>query len=423
MHKDFKALSVSYKKAQLHVREQVALSEAECRNLLSFSKEVLGLSELLLVSTCNRTEFYYSSQQNFDTELIKLLASVKGLKSNEISHYFERISNPNQAILHLFNVSIGLESQVVGDLQIINQIKRAYQLSAECEMAGPFLHRLLHTIFYTNKRVVQETSFKDGAASVSYAAYETLLDAASEIRDPKILLLGTGEIGIEIAKHLVSNSFKNVCMVNRTFEKAQALAQDFGFSCAPLEDLWKQAAESNVIVSSVSAEKPILTFSRLKQITIPYSLTVLDLSVPRSAEPEIENIPGVFLYNIDQINDRTQSAVNERLRSIPQVVRIVEEMYSEFMAWSEETSFSPIIQKMKEALEKIRIRKVSKHIKQLSEGELQKVEDITKEIMEELLSRHVKELKSACQRGNAEQMADIFSHLFDIENNRTEKVA
>ncbi len=377
---------------------------------------MLGLKELLVVSTCNRTEFYYSSEKKLDKELVKLVASLKGLNSENIYKYFDSLSNPESAILHLFNVSIGLESQVVGDLQIINQVKRAYQLSVENEMAGPFMHRLLHTIFYTNKRVVQETAFKDGAASVSYIAFETLLESVSEIYQPKILLLGTGEIGREVAKHLSSNGIKNVWVINRTYEKAEALAQEFHFETAPIEQLWHHVTDSHVIVSSVNTEKPILTFERMKSISIPYSLTLLDLSVPRSVEPEIETLPGVFLYNIDQINTRTQQTLHSRLNAIPDVMRIIEEAYSEFVAWSEENNFSPVIQKIKASLESIRVRKISKHLKQLNEGELKKVEDITKEILEEVLSRHVRELKSACQRGNAEQLVDILSHLFDVEN-------
>ncbi len=422
MHGNFRALSVSYKKAQLQIREQVALSDTECRSLLVQAREVLGLRELLVISTCNRTELYYNHPQILDQELIGLLSVVKGIRSSEIAPYFQYFSDQDSAVLHLFHVSLGLESQVVGDLQIINQVKKAYQISVEMEMAGPFLHRLLHTIFYANKRTVQETAFRDGAASVSYAAYETIIEAVQEFRDPKIVLLGVGEIGTDVAKQLMNKGFKDVVVINRTLSKAQELAAQCGFRVAEFEQLWEELSDAHVVVSSVSSSKPVLTYQKVKSLPIAYCLTVLDLAVPRSVEPGVEKIPGVDLYNIDEINHRTSETVSRRMAAIPQVVGIIEEVFAEFKTWSEEIAFSPLIQKIKDSLESMRQRKIAKFVKQLDENELKKVDAITRELMNDILGKHVTELKSACQRGNAEQIASVLQGLFDIEQQPTSAI-
>ncbi len=198
----FRGLTLNYKHAAIAIREQIAMNEDESIRFLADAKEILNPTELFILSTCNRTEIYYSSPENLDDELIKLLSIQKEINSSLAHANFISTGNQNETITHLFRVALGLESQVVGDLQIINQVKKAYQWTADKELAGPFLHRLLHSIFYSNKRVVQETAFRDGAASVSYASVELINQLASSIRDPKILVLGLGEMGIAICDNL-----------------------------------------------------------------------------------------------------------------------------------------------------------------------------------------------------------------------------
>jgi glutamyl-tRNA reductase len=169
MQNKFRALSLSYKSAPVEIREIISLDETAIQSLLIKLKDFFSVTDTLIVSTCNRTEVYYAHELDLSTEIIKLIGMEKGLE-DVVSYieYFKIFNNDKEAIQHLFRVSMGLEAQVVGDMQISNQIKRAYQTSADLDMAGPFLHRLMHTIFFTNKRVVQETAFRD--PYYSYAA-------------------------------------------------------------------------------------------------------------------------------------------------------------------------------------------------------------------------------------------------------------
>src|SRR6478736_1903681 len=182
MLSNFKALSLSHKNAPVEVRELVSLDESLCKKLMMSLKDFTDATETLILSTCNRTEIYYSSNEDWSEEIIKLIGVHKGIENiQSYKSYFTILNDHNEAVSHLYHVSIGLESQVVGDMQIPNQVKHAYQWSADLSMAGPFLHRLMHTIFFTNKRVVQETTFRDGAASVSYATVEQAETLCSEL--------------------------------------------------------------------------------------------------------------------------------------------------------------------------------------------------------------------------------------------------
>jgi glutamyl-tRNA reductase len=173
-------------------------------------QETFGILEVLVLSTCNRTEVYYMTQGEKKKDIIKLLATQKAIPSETILPYVEFIENQESAIQYLFEVALGLHSQVVGDLQIPNQIKNAYQWSADLNFSGPFLHRLLHAIFFVNKRVVQETAFRDGAASTSYAAIEAIETFLPLLNNPKILVVGLGEIGKDVALTLGDKGYENI---------------------------------------------------------------------------------------------------------------------------------------------------------------------------------------------------------------------
>ena len=176
----FKAISLTYKNSPLDIRERVAMDSEESATFLMKLSEVFNVEDVLLVSTCNRTEVYYNTNEDISSDMIGLIASMKGVPSSRIAAHFELFSG-FEASKHLFRVALGLESQVLGDIQISNQVKRAYQQSADLNLAGPILHRLMHTIFYANKRVVQETRFQDGTASVASVAADLTEKFVSKI--------------------------------------------------------------------------------------------------------------------------------------------------------------------------------------------------------------------------------------------------
>ena len=195
----FNVLSLTHQQAPLAIREQLALTEPDCRALLLLLSQELKLADLLVLSTCNRTEVYYRATQDQSAAILVALANFKSLpNASRLAPYFVRLT-ATAAVQHLFEVAMGLDAQVVGDQQISHQVKQAYQWSVEADAAGPFLHRLLHTVFFTHKRVCQETGFCDGAASVSYAALQLVEDLTAHLPSPRVLLLGAGAFGADLA--------------------------------------------------------------------------------------------------------------------------------------------------------------------------------------------------------------------------------
>ena len=416
MYNQFKSVSLSHRNAPLAIREKLALNEAEAKSMMLRLKDFFDISDVLAVSTCNRTEIYYSSASDLNEDIIKLLLIEKGIEDVEgFKAYFEQFSEGDAAVQHLFHVATGLQSQVVGDMQIPNQIKHAYQWSADLNMAGPFLHRLLHTIFFANKRVAQETFFRDGAASVSYAAVELL---EGLMPNPKILVVGLGEIGTDVCRNLSQNTDAEVTLVNRTRSKAEALGTELGFRVADFSDIETEISHADIIVSSIQREEPFFTkemMVRLRGMSFKY---FIDLSVPRSVSPEVEEVPGVMLYTIDSIRSKADEALQRRLDAVPHVEEIINEAVVEFNDWSREMIVSPTIQKLKGALEQIRKEELGRFTKNLTESELEKVERITTSMMQKILKLPVLQLKAACKRGEAETLIDVLNDLFNLEKEK-----
>ena len=413
MTQNFKALALTYKTAPVALREQVSLNEDATKKLHQFIRDYTTATDVLIVSTCNRTEIYYVAEQDFSLEIFKGLSLLKNCESGFEQH-FSTFSGQD-AVSHLFEVSLGLDAQVMGDLQISGQIKNAYQWSADENMAGPYLHRLMHTIFFANKRVVQETSFRDGAASISYAAKELAEDLTLDIRSPKVLVVGVGEIGQDFCLNLVNSRLENVTILNRTQDKAEKLAQKYNFRFGGIEDLLAEIQQADLIVSTVSGIQPLITLELLQDVKIFSHKYFIDLSMPRSIETAVEDIPGALVYNLDNIREKTNEALEKRRGSIPAVQAIIQDAILEFEDWSKEMVISPTIQKLKSTLEQIRKEEIARFIKNAKPEEAQKLEEMSRSLMQKILKYPVLQLKAACKRGDAESISELLNTLFNVE--------
>ncbi len=415
----FRVVSLSHRSAPVHIRELISLDEVAIQRLLLKLKDFFNLTDALVLSTCNRTEVYYSHELDLSSELIKLIGIERGL-TDAISYldYFQVINNEKEAVTHLFRVSMGLEAQVIGDIQISNQVKRAYQTAADLELAGPFLHRLMHTIFFTNKRVVQETAFRDGAASLSYATIELIESLTQNIFQPRILIIGVGEIGEDVAKNMVHLPTAKIKITNRTLAKAEEIGIPLGFEVIPFDSCLIAIEEADVVVCSIRMPEPFITKQWIEAVSIPSYKVLIDLSVPRSIETSVEELPGVVLYNVDNIQSKATAALQNRLESIPSVEAILEESIEEFGAWQKEMVVSPTIQKLKQALEQIRQEELGRYLKNADEKEYLLIDKITKSMMQKILKVPVVQLRAACQRDEAAEMIELITDLFDLEKSK-----
>lgn len=409
----FKAISLSHVDAPIEIREQLTFSDSESRNFLIHIKDLFGINEAILFSTCNRTEVYWNHSTVASDLIIKALASFKGLNSEPLFPYFHIIDQPFETARHLFRVGIGLESQVLGDLQIISQVKQAYQACADVEMAGPLLHRLLHSLFFANKKVVQETNFRSGAASISYAVKELVEELVSDKSTP-VLLLGMGEIGSATLKNLAESGFSNLSICNRSIEKVTQFASDFPAHYVPFEH-WSAALQnSTVVISALSGNVLNIGFKDIKPMSkFQY---FIDLGLPRSIQPEIEQHPGVILYNLDQIQSKVSEALQIRQNSIPLVELIINEALAEFQEWTNEIQVSPVIHQLKNSLEQIRQEEMARFVKKAGEEQQIWADELTRNMMQRIMKTHVVQLKAACKRGDADQLVEVLNQIFNLES-------
>ena len=420
MSHPFKAVSLSFRKAPLAIRELLALDEAACRRFLYQLRNELHLSDLLVLSTCNRTEVYYAHDDDYSAAIIRALGQLKQRPDAEgFAPYFDVYLAPEAATQHLFEVAIGLDAQVVGDLQIINQVKLAYQWAADADAAGPFLHRLLHTIFFTNKRVQQETSFREGAASMSYAALELVEELTADVASPRVLVVGLGEIGADVCRHLADSAyFPSVTLCNRTRARAEELAAEFApgqLQIIDFEHITDALRDADVIISSINRAQPFFTRELVAQLDVLSYKFFIDLAVPRSVAADVEQVPGVLVYNVDAIQSKASAALEQRLAAVPQVRALIEESLQDFADWSREMLVSPLIQRMKAGLEQLRQQELDRFQKKATPAEVKLLDEATRAFMQKVLKQHVLHLKAACRRDEAEQLLPLLTDIFDLE--------
>lgn len=412
----FKVVSLSHERAPVEIRELIHLNEGVSHALLLRLKEVLNIQEALIFSTCNRTEIYYRDEQDHSLDLIKLLCTETGITdTTSYVPFFNVINDELEAARYLFRVSMGLHSQVLGDIQIASQIKGAYRVAHEIGMAGAFMHRLLHTIFHANKRVQQETPFRDGAASVSYAAAELAAELVSHSHDPSVLVLGLGEMGNDVARNLDPERFAHIGLCNRTTSKAEALLAEI--PNAVVEEMSQLESFINrydVVVAAVSVSQPIIVPALLHKRLA--SQVLIDLCVPRAIDPAVDSLPHIVRFAVDDIQNRTEATLARRREAIPQVERIIEEELAGFGDWSRQLSISPTIHKLKAALEEIRKEQMARFLKKASNEEAQLVDEVTRSMMNKLIRMPVLQLKDACKRGEEDEMIDLLHDLFNLEN-------
>jgi glutamyl-tRNA reductase len=413
MSETFKVATISYKNAPLALREKLVLDQEQSKGFYANLKENLGLKESIIISTCNRTEIYYRSEKTLTREIVKLLASEKNLSPNEILVYFEEIINEHNTIRYLFEVSIGVHSQIVGDQQIINQVKLAYQWATEADMAGAFLHKLMHAVFVTNKRVVQETGYRDGSASTTFVTLDVLESFVSLLKNPKVLVLGLGEIGSDIAKSLQESGYDNVSLCNRTDSKAFELAKKLNYDAFEFEKLNENLQNYTIIICSARANEPLIySNEQFKAGSLTY---IFDLSVPRCVSPLVDNSKGIVLYTLDEIQKRKNEGVLAREAALPSVKEIINQQVVELEKWLRELAVTPTIQKLKAAFDQIKKEELDRYGKSISDTEKDLIEKVSSSILQKILKQPAINLKDACLKGDPETYIATIHKLFDLK--------
>jgi glutamyl-tRNA reductase len=336
---------VNYRKTDAAIRGQFAINKDQYLQLLSLAPQY-GLSELFVVSTCNRTEIYGFAE---DASTLCELLTTQTEGSLETFRKLSYIKQGNKAIEHLFNVAAGLDSQILGDYEIVGQIKLAVKLSKENDRIGCYLERLVNSVLQSSKQIKTDTALSGGTVSVSFAAVQYIKETITNIADKKIVLLGTGKIGRNTCKNLVDYlGTKNITLINRTEDKAAELANELGLLSAPINDLAAQVKDAAIILVATNATDPVILRSHLENTC---SKLIIDLSIPYNVEIAAQQLPNVTLINVDELSKIKDVTLQKREAEVPKAKAIIAEHINEFVQWHEMRKNVPVLKAVKTKLQ------------------------------------------------------------------------
>ena len=342
---NFFIAGINYKKTDANLRGQYAINGDQYNQLILLAPE-LGVTEFFILSTCNRTEIY-GFAENVSNLASLLCSQTKGSldRFNEMAY----VNNGNQAIEHLFNVAAGLDSQILGDYEIVGQIKQAVKFSKEHNFIGAYLERLVNGVLQCSKSIRTSTALSGGTVSVSFAAVQYIKEKMDAIADKKILLLGTGKIGRNTCKNLVDYlETKNITLINRTEGKAAELATELGLQYASMDELPKYIHESDIILVATNAVEPVIATSHL--INSGQKL-IIDLSIPYNVEKSAQELPTITLVNVDELAKIKDETLQKREAEIPQAKEIIASHNQEFIDWHEMRKNVPVLKAVKHKLQ------------------------------------------------------------------------
>src|SRR5690606_19231719 len=340
----FYALGLSYKKADAVIRGHFSLDETAKTALLQQAKDA-GIESLIVTSTCNRTEIYGFAEHPY--QLIKLLCdNTKGTveEFQEVAYIYKN----KEAISHMFRVGSGLDSQILGDFEIISQLKASARNSKKIGLLNAFLERLVNSVIQASKRIKNENNISSGATSVSFASVQYILNNVKEIKSKNILLFGTGKIGRNTCENLVKHTKnEHITLINRTKDKAEQIAGKFNLLVKDYANLQEEINQSDILIVATGAQNPTVD-KHLIQSKKP--LLILDLSIPKNVHQNVTDLEHVSLIHLDDLSQMTDETLERRKQHIPLAEAIILEVKTEFNEWLETRKFAPTINALKHKL-------------------------------------------------------------------------
>ncbi len=406
-HSSFYAIGLSYKKADAEVRGKFSLDVPAIDRIMTQAKEQ-GIDGLLAISTCNRTELYGFAQHPF--QLIKMLCDQTQGSVEEFQEVAYVYKN-HDAISHMFKVGTGLDSQILGDFEIISQIKQGFYRAKKHEMANPFLERLCNAVIQASKRIKNETELSSGATSVAFASVKYILDHVQNISEKNILLFGTGKIGRNTCENLVKHSNNShITLINRTREKAEVIAGKFQLTVKDYGDLQTEIRKADILVVATGAQLPTVS----KALIYPKKpLLILDLSVPKNVSDDVMELDNVSLVHLDQLSRITDDTLAKRKEFVPKAEAIIEQVKKDFLKWLETRKFAPVINALKEKLKTMKAEEIDFHSKKLSDFNQDQAEIISERIIQKITKQFANHLKSS--EVDTEDSLALIQKVFQLE--------
>jgi len=406
-HNSFYTVGLSYQKADARVRGIFSLDET-AREQILIQAAAEGIDGLLVISTCNRTELHGFAQHPY--QLIKLLCdnSAGNVEAfQEVAYIYKNA----EAINHLFRVGTGLDSQILGDFEIISQLKRSFARSRRHGLANHFIERLCNSVIQASKRIKNETEISSGATSVAFASVQYILKNIPDISNKNILLFGTGKIGRNTCENLIKHSRNtHITLINRSREKAESIAGKFNLIVKDLHELEEEIRKTDVLIVATGAQSPTITPELIHHRG---PLWILDLSVPKNVDENVAGCQGVTILHLDQLSEMTDETLLLRKKQLPQAERIIEEVKGEFTAWLETRRFAPVLKALKKKLKTMKDEELDFQSKKYSDFNTAQLDAISDRIIHKITKQFANHLKASDI--DADDSLQLIQKVFQLE--------
>jgi glutamyl-tRNA reductase len=415
-------VGLNHKTAPVEVRERLAFSSQDTSSVLRAMCQDPSVDEILLFSTCNRVEFLLAVRAvNQAVDAVKdFMADFKKTPR----HSFEQalyVYNGDEAVRHIFRVASSLDSMVVGEPQILGQVKECYGQACDHRTCGVVLNRLMHRAFSVAKRVRTETGIGDHAVSISYAAVELARKIFGDLEGRAVLLIGAGEMAELAVEHLVNNRASPIFVANRTFERGLELAEGFKGTAIRFEEVRDYLKQVDIVISSTGAPEYILVrddFKGLMRARKNRPLFFIDIAVPRDIDPEINRITNVYVYDIDDLNNAIQENIDERQQEALRGERIIDGAVIQFRRWFQSLDVVPTIVDLRDKVEEIRQRELKKtfaSLNSISEEDRAAIDRLTAALVNKILHGPTVFLKQSGHEERKPLYVDITRRIFNLD--------
>ncbi|MBU8850558.1 glutamyl-tRNA reductase [Priestia megaterium] len=416
------AVGLNFRTAPVEIREKLSFNEQELASAMKTLSGQKSILENIIVSTCNRTEIYaVVDQLHTGRYYVKaFLAEWFGIDKEEFSPYLTIYENDG-AIEHLYRVACGLDSMVIGETQILGQVRSSFLLAQEEETIGTVFNQLFKQAVTLAKKAHHETEIGANAVSVSYAAVELAKKIFGDLSSKHVLILGAGKMGQLAVQNLYGSGAKKVTVVNRTFEKAQELANRFSGEAKPFADLQQALSEADILISSTGANDYVVTkqmMSEAERTRKGRPLFMVDIAVPRDLDPALDELETVFLYDIDDLNGIVESNLQERQKAADEIEIMLEAEIVAFKSWLGTLGVVPVISALRQKALTIQaetMKSIDRKLPDLSERERKVLNKHTKSIINQLLRDPILHAKELAGEKHAEESLELFMKIFNIE--------
>ena len=413
-------LGINHHTAPIELREALSMDRATVQALLREIRNDAAVSEAAILATCNRTELYVCAADPLaaETAMRQMFVRQAGERGSLVdAHAYLR--SGAEACRHLLRVAAGLDSMILGEHQILGQVREAHALARAAETLGPLMHRMWSAALHTGKRARAETDIGMGAVSVASATVSLAERALGDLRDRSVLLIGAGDTCRLAARHYADRRPARLLVANRTLSRAAALAEAFGGDAVSLEDIPSLLASVDVVVSATRAPGFVVTYEMVRTAVAargPRPLVLVDVAVPRDVEPSAASLENVFVYPIDAVRTLVDRSLAHRLREVPRVDAIVEDECGKLLAWTRGHGASSVVRELAERFERVRTEEVRRNLKHFHPEEKACIDRMTKTLISRLLRPSITQLTSGTLPPSAESARlELLRELFALE--------